>query len=145
MKTITPLKTAIAFSLLMILNACNKNTVQPSSPKAPITKDIQTNVIEYHISSVSEYLASITYADSTGNKITIYNPKEFTDGSKTITVTGRPFDAFFSTKIFNVSGISVNFKMTISVNGEIKENLNCSVASGWPNPGAVNSLEYQVQ
>jgi hypothetical protein len=144
MKTTTTLKTSIAFALLLILNACNKDNAHLSSPKPPITKDFQASEIEYRISPVPGYLAPIVYSDSTGNRVTIYNPAEFINGSKRITVR-KPFDAFFSTKIFNVSGITVNFNMTISVDGEIKENLNCSVASVWPNPGAVNTVEYLVQ
>ena len=145
MKTTTPLKAAIAFACLLILNACSKNTMHPASSENPISKEIQADTIEYRISPVPGYLASIIYSDSAGNQVTVYDPNEFKDGLKKVIATKKPYDAFFSTKIFNVSGEVLNFKMIISVNGEIKENINCSVDSHWPNPGSTNTIEYEVQ
>ena len=144
MKTTTFLRTAIALSTVLILNSCNKSITSPPAANIPLTKQHDAFEVEYRISPVPGYLASIIYADSTGNQVTIYNPAEFVNGSKKITVSGH-FNAFLSTKIFNVSGTTVNFSMTIYVDGEIKENTNCSVKSGWPNPGSINTLEYEVQ
>jgi hypothetical protein len=98
--------------------------------------------IEYLITPMNPYFTSIKYTNESGSTVTITDPSLFTNGSKTISVTNKPFTAKMETSVYNSGLATEAFSLVIKVNGEVKK-ITQAVA-----PVTVtvnNSAEYTVQ
>jgi hypothetical protein len=101
-----------------------------------------TTTIEYQITPMNLYFTQIKYNDNTGNQITITDPSQFTNGTKSISISAKPFDAKLETTINNTTAATINYSLVILVNGVTNKIVSVSAP---PNSITTNSAEYIVQ
>ena len=120
----------VLLSFALLAASCKKNSDTPST------------TVEYQITPMNNYFTQITYTDKTGNDMIITDPTLFVNGSKTISITEKPFTARIEAKINNTSVTSINYTLVISVNGEVKKYQNVSAPAAGMN---TSSIEYTME
>jgi hypothetical protein len=121
----------IMLSSVMSSLSCKKSSDSPT-----------TTAIEYRISPMNLYFIQIKYIDNTGNPVIINDPSQFSTGTKSISISTKPFNAILETKINNTTSSTINYTLSISVNGAIKKIVE---ATAPPIATSVISAEYNVQ
>ena len=92
---------------------------------------------------MSNAFTKITYNDSLGAAIVITDPTQFPNGSKTISISAVPFTATITTEINNTSVATIDFKLVILVDGQVKKLVESTAPA--MAPLTVTSTEYIVQ
>lgn len=124
--------TLLTLMLLTFCFSCKKNT----STTAPTTN------LEYQITPMSGSFIEIKYNDKDGNPIVITDPSEFTNGTKSISASKKPFNAKLETTIINSTNKSMSYTLIIKVDGKIMKVTNANA----PAMETITSfVEYTVE
>lgn len=102
-----------------------------------------TTKVEYRITPMNVYFTKITYTDQSGSDITITDPSQFSSGSKSISITSKPFNASITTQVNNTTSGTITFNLAILVNEKVMANVEGSAPPFVTN--YVASTEYRVQ
>ena len=153
MKTITILKTVFAISILIIVNSCSKENTTPSTTNSGSSSSTAGNTkqdgnpgtfeIEYGIFPFNNNVLLVSYTDSAGRQVTTGNYEGFS-GTKTITISGNPFHASFKVIVENMHKEDMDFRMTISLNGEIVKFADIRQPAASSDYAIVDSIDYYV-
>src|SRR6478609_5942821 len=84
---------------------------------------------------MSNAFTKITYNDSLGAAIVITDPTQFPNGSKTVSISAVPFTATITTEINNTSVATIDFKLVILVDGQVKKLVESTALSDQPRNG----------
>ena len=113
--------------------ACKKD-----SESMPTT----STTVEYRITPMNNSFTKISFTDANGSSVVITDPAQFAGGSKTVSVTSKPFRAKMETQVVNTAVTPVQFTLAILVSGEVKATQPASVPAS---SSSTNSAEYTVQ
>ncbi len=92
--------------------------------------------VEYKITPLDSYILLLKYNDNTGNLVGITNPSQFINGgdqsqflngSKTISVSAKPFLAKIEITVLNTTTASHNYDLEILVDGLLKKTVTVNV------------------
>lgn len=103
--------------------------------------DTPLTTVEYQITPMNVYFTQITYKDHTGNNVVITDPSDFVGGTKSISVSA-PFTARLETVATSTTTTTVNYSLSIKVNGEVKQVTPVVLA---PMATVSSSVEYSIQ
>lgn len=98
--------------------------------------------VEYTITPMSVYFTKITYADNSGNYVTITDPSKFSNGSASISISKKPFAAKLAIEFYNTTLQTMSFMLSILVNGQVMTTQNFQSP---PGTGSLGSVQYTVQ
>ena len=130
--------TFLTFAIFTVCFSCKKSSPEPLKSDTPPA----TTIVEYLITPMNLYFTEISYVDSSGKTITILDPSEFTNGTKSFSILTKPFNAKFSTVINNSSNTKIQCYLVIKVDGEIKKT---SAVNAPAMSTTNNSLNYIVE
>lgn len=101
-----------------------------------------TTTVEYRITPMNVYFTKITFTDQTGADVIITQPSQLSNGSKSISISRKPFDAKMETEINNTTNQAITFKLVILVDGNI---MAANDYQAPPMGDVINSIEYTLR
>jgi hypothetical protein len=110
------MKTFTSFGIIILLAL-----LSASCKKSPSGTQIQ-----YKIVPADVYIIQYNYTDQTGQQKSINDISQVQNGTETIQVTQKPFDATFDVKINNSTNAARYYTVLIYVDGQIKSFNNFS-------------------
>ena len=121
------------------------SSAQPTPTSTPTPTPTPNNpiTVEYRIVPMNNAFTKITYNDSLGAAVVKTDPTQFPNGSKTVSISATPFTAKITTEINNTGVTTIEFKLIILVDGQIKK-LAEGIAPAMT-PLTVTSAEYIVE
>ena len=120
----------LVFIVALFTHSCKKDS------------DTNSTTVEYRITPMNVYFTKIKYNDKSGNTVTITDPSGFANGSKSISITSKPFLAKIETELLNSTNATIQYNLVVVVNGEIKATKSVQAN---PTVTTVSSAEYSVQ
>lgn len=124
------------YLLIVTLAICSINfSCKKKSDSNPST------TVEYRITPMNNYFTQII-VDSVGAKVIIYDPSQFINGSKSISISTKPFLASISAEINNSTVSSIKYTLTILVDGQVKQLVQVNAP---PFATSTSEADYTVQ
>ena len=115
----------------------------PSLACSSSTGSNGTFTVEYSVSPASAYFTQVTYTDRNGQSVSVNDLSTFQGGTKSVSVSTRPFDAKITTVMNNTTAATITFTLAILVDGQIKAVTNGSAPPG--NAAYTTNAEFVVQ
>jgi hypothetical protein len=139
MKTIIRIRPVIPLAIFLFLNSCSKN----NATNKPDSKDAaQVFEVEYTLSPINKYVASIAYIDSNGKVTTLNNLSGLESGSTKMVFKRKPVGIWVSATIKNTSYFEQDYTLSLSVNGQEKQSVRFSTAAG--SPSTLEKAEFDL-
>lgn len=136
---------AIVILATFFIVAANFSCKKNSKAESPAS-------VEYKITPLDSYILLLKYNDNTGNLVSITNPSQFINGgdqsqfingSKTISVSAKPFLAKIEITVLNTTTASLNYDLEILVDGQVKKTVTVNVSVNLNNL-VTGSAEFTV-
>ncbi|MEQ7801813.1 hypothetical protein ABDJ41_18605 [Pedobacter sp. ASV1-7] len=126
----------LLFGITLLVMTVNFSCKKDNDEAGEKPKTIE---VEYKIDRPNPYFVEISYSNEANNMITLRDITELSNGSKTISITKRPYTAKLTTILNNTSNQKINYNLIILVDGEIKK------VSPVDAPPGVNGVTSTVQ
>lgn len=126
----------LLFGIILLVMMVNFSCKKDGDEAGEKSKTIE---VEYKIDRPNPYFVEISYSNETNNMVTLRDVTELSNGSKTISITKRPYTAKFTTILNNTTNQKIKYNLIILVDGEIKK------VSQTDAPPGVNGITSTVQ
>lgn len=129
MKKNAPVIILIALSISIIHFSCSKGST--------------STTVEYRIAPMNNSFIKITYNDATGASVMTTNLADFPNGSRSISISAKPFTAKITTEANNQTNTTINYNLVILVDGDAKILVPCSAPP--MTASTISSAQFVVQ